>query len=52
MGTGFFECKKHNRFWRSKAKKAMPWACKIVAVCGGYTGFESWTDYEIWKNQK
>lgn len=29
-----------------------PWASKIVRVCGGYTAFESWSDYEIWKNQK
>ena len=30
----------------------MPWASKVVAVVGGYLGFESWDDYEIWKNQK
>lgn len=29
-----------------------PWASKIVRVCGGYMAFESWTDYETWKNQK
>nr|DAP71188.1 MAG TPA: hypothetical protein [Bacteriophage sp.] len=30
----------------------MPYASKIVPVVGGYIGFESWTDYELWKNQK
>jgi hypothetical protein len=35
-----------------QAKKAMPWAEKIVKVCGGYHGFESITDYEIWMKQR
>ncbi len=30
----------------------MPYASKVVAVIAGYIGFESWNDYEIWKNQK
>lgn len=30
----------------------MPWASKVVAVVGGYTGFESLDDYELWRNQK
>ena len=25
---------------------------KLVDVIGGYMGFGSWDDYEIWKNQK
>ena len=37
---------------RYEAVKAMPLAAKIVKVCGGYMGFESMTDFEIWKNQK
>lgn len=37
---------------RAEAKKEMPWATKIVKVCGGYKGFESINDYEIWRNQK
>lgn len=30
----------------------MPWACKILAVCGGYIGFESWAEYRLFKNMK
>lgn len=30
----------------------MPYASKVIAVVGGYMGFESWDDYTIWKNQK
>lgn len=37
---------------RAAAVKAMPWAAKIVKVCGGYMGFESIADYETWKRQK
>lgn len=37
---------------RKEAVKQMPWAAKIVHVCGGYMGFESIYDYEVWKNQK
>lgn len=37
---------------RKTAVKRMPWASKIVKVVGGYVGFESWTDYHIWQNQK
>jgi len=37
---------------RKEAAKACPWASKIVKVVGGYWCFESWDDYEIWKNQK
>ena len=47
MRQAFFECK-----YRYQAVKEMPWASVIVKVCGGYRGFESVTDYEIWKNQK
>ena len=36
----------------AKAKKIATWASKIVKVEGGYMAFESWTDYQTWKNQK
>lgn len=49
MRQGFFECEKHNSHWRRKATDAMPYASKIVPVVGGYIGFESWNDYELWK---
>lgn len=52
MRTGFYECYEHNRKNRKKAIKEMPYASKVIAVVGGYLGFESWSDYEIWKNQK
>lgn len=52
MRTSFYECEEHNRKNRAKALKEMPWATKVCAVCGGYKGFESWTDYYIWRNQK
>ena len=47
MRQQFYECK-----YRYQAVKAMPWASVIVHVCGGYMGFESWDDYNIWKNEK
>lgn len=37
---------------RYKAKKEAYWAVKVTKVVGGFMAFESWTDYEIWKNQK
>lgn len=37
---------------RKTAVNRMPWASKIVKVDGGYTGFESITDYQIWKRNK
>lgn len=52
MRNEFYECEKHTSYWRKKAIDAMPWASKVVAVVGGYTGFESWDDYEIWRKQK
>lgn len=52
MRQGFFECEKHNSHWHRKATDAMPYASKIVPVVGGYIGFESWNEYELWKNQK
>ena len=52
MRQGFYECNEHNRKNRKKAIGEMPYASKIIAVVGGYLGFESWDDYEIWKNQK
>lgn len=47
MKQGFVECKT-----RRTAVKRMPWAAKIVKVEGGYKGFESIVEYEIWRNQK
>lgn len=52
MRQVFFECRKHTSYWRKKAVEEMPWASKVVAVVDGYLGFESWDDYEIWRNQK
>ena len=52
MRQGFYECAEHNHKNRKKAIDEMPYASKVVAVVGGYMGFESWDDYEIWKNQK
>lgn len=52
MRQGFYECIEHNRKNRKKAIDEMPYASKVVAVVGGYLGFESWDDYEIWRKQK
>ena len=52
MRQGFYECSEHNRKNRKKAIEEMPYASKVVAVVGGYMGFESWDDYAIWNNQK
>ena len=52
MRQSFYECNKHTNYWRKKAIEEMPWASKVVAVVDGYLGFESWDDYEIWRNQK
>ena len=52
MRKGFYECNKHNPKNRKKAIEEMPYASILVDVIGGYMGFESWDDYEIWKNQK
>ena len=49
MQKGFFKCERHTSYWRRKAEEAMPYASKIVPVCGGYLGFECWNDYYIWK---
>lgn len=34
------------------ARKAAPWAAKVVKVTGGYVAFESVDDYERWRNQR
>lgn len=47
MRTKFVETTK-----RALAVKAMPWASKIVKVEGGYRGWESWSDYQTWRNQR
>lgn len=36
----------------AEARKAAPWAAKVVKVEGGYMAFESVADYEVWKRQK
>jgi hypothetical protein len=33
------------------AREAMPWACVIVPVDGGWAGWESMDDYETWEAQ-
>ena len=48
MRVEFIECK-----YRYQAKKRCPFVpVAIMKMCGGYMCFESWTDYDIWKNQK
>lgn len=37
---------------KKEAESMIPWACVIVRVEGGYRGWESQDEYEIWKNQK
>ena len=37
---------------REEAEEKMPLASVIIHVFGGYKGFESLYDYEVWKNQK
>ncbi len=37
---------------RKTAVGCMPWAAKVVKVCGGYKGFASISDYETWVKQK
>jgi len=46
MRTEFIETES-----RYQAKKACPWAAIVTKVVGGYKCFESYTDYETWKNQ-
>ena len=49
MRKEFIEAKKAKT--RKQAEKECYWASKIVKVEGGYMAFESWTDYETWRNQ-
>lgn len=37
---------------RKQAVDECPWAAKIVKVDCGYMCFESFADYETWRNQK
>ena len=37
---------------RKEVVKEYPDHVKIVKVTGGYAVFETWDDYETWKNQK
>jgi hypothetical protein len=34
------------------ARKAAPWAAKVVKVQGGYIAFASVADYETWRRQR
>jgi len=34
-----------------EAENEMPGAAKIIEVDGGFIGFKTITDYEIWENQ-
>ena len=34
---------------RDKAAKRMPWACAIVKTSNGFRGFESISDYRLYK---
>ena len=52
MRKGFYECSEHNRKNRKKAIEEMPYASKVVAVVGGYMGFESLDDYAVWKTYR
>ena len=36
---------------RKTAVNEMPWATKIKKVDGGYMGFESIDDYNVWQSQ-
>jgi len=35
-----------------EATDAMPWAAIIVEVEGGFKGFESVDDFDVWNNQE
>ena len=37
---------------RKQVKEEYPDHVKIVKVEGGYAVFETWDDYETWRNQK
>lgn len=38
---------------RAKAKRLASFEpVKLVKVVGGYMAFESWSDWEVWANQK
>jgi hypothetical protein len=37
---------------RKQAVSMMPWACKVIGVCGAWLGFETIDDYTTWTNQK
>ena len=34
------------------ARKAAPWACRVIKVDGGYMAFESNDDAYLWVSQK
>jgi len=37
---------------RKDAKNQMPEMAKIVKVCGGYAGFVTLTEYQVWRKAK
>jgi hypothetical protein len=37
---------------RYQARKFAPWAAAIAKVDGGFTCFESVSDYKTWRNQR
>ena len=37
---------------RKEAEALVPWAAIVAACEGGWQAFESWTDYETWKQRQ
>ena len=52
MSAEEYEQETGRKLTRARAVDEMSGMCKVVKVCGGYIGFETWDDYQIWKNQK
>ena len=53
MRIYFYCCPRHSSYWKKKAILYFPVVCAAVApVCGGYMGFESRNDFNIWSSQK
>ena len=52
MSAEEYEQETGRKLTRARAVDEMSGTCKVVKVCGGYIGFETWDDYQIWKNQK
>lgn len=47
MRQQFIDCSTYRT-----AYKRVPWAPKVMKVCGGFIAFESVIDYQTAKNQK